>query len=140
MSYPDLTRKLLIVAGLLLLAGCRPSIDEVERPNILFFLVDDLGWKDLQCYGSDFYETPNIDAFAESAMLFTNAYSPAPVCSPSRASILTGKSPARLHLTDWTGPEKWHSYGKLKTPDFAQHMDLEEITMAEAFKENGTHV
>jgi arylsulfatase A-like enzyme len=129
--------KTVLIVCILILFECKQKEPELTRPNILFFLVDDLGWKDLGCYGSSFYETPNIDAFAANSLVFTNAYAPAPVCSPSRASILTGKAPARLHLTDWTGPAKWHSYGKLKTPDFAQHMDLEEITMAEAFKAQG---
>ena len=129
--------KSLIVIILFFILNCQPKESDSIKPNVLFFLVDDLGWKDLGCYGSTFYETPNIDAFATNSLVLTNAYAPAPVCSPSRASILTGKAPARLHLTDWTGPEKWHSYGKLKTPDFAQHMALEETTMAEAFKENG---
>jgi len=128
---------IILVFGIVTFSGCKQKIDVTTKPNVLFFLVDDLGWKDLGCYGSDFYETPNIDAFAEGSLLFTNAYSPASVCSPSRASILTGKAPARLHLTEWIGPEKWHKYGKLPTPDFAQHMELEEVTIAETFKENG---
>ncbi len=69
------------------------------KPNVVFILVDDLGWRDLQCYGSDFYETPYIDAFAATAMRFTDAYSASPLCSPTRASILTGLEPGRLHLT-----------------------------------------
>ena len=69
--------------------------------NFVFILIDDLGWADTGCYGSTFYETPHIDRLAGQGMRFTNAYAACPVCSPTRASILTGKYPARLHLTDW---------------------------------------
>jgi len=71
------------------------------KPNIVLILIDDLGWADLGCYGSTFYKTPNIDRLAAQGMRFTDAYAAGPVCSPTRASILTGKHPARLHLTDW---------------------------------------
>ncbi|MDA7664596.1 sulfatase-like hydrolase/transferase, partial [Akkermansiaceae bacterium] len=71
------------------------------RPNIIFFLVDDLGQRDVGCYGSQFHETPAIDQLAEEGMRFTNAYATCHVCSPSRASILTGKYPARTNLTEW---------------------------------------
>jgi len=69
--------------------------------NIIFFLVDDLGWRDVGSYGSSFYQTPNIDALAKEGVRFTDAYAACHVCSPTRASILTGRYPARLHLTDW---------------------------------------
>ena len=72
-----------------------------KRPNIVFFLVDDLGWKDVGCFGSEFYETPHIDQLANDGIRFTDAYAACHVCSPTRASILTGKYPARLGLTDW---------------------------------------
>src|SRR4051812_325584 len=72
-------------------------------PNILFILLDDLGWRDLGCYGSSFYETPHLDRLASQGMKFTNAYAACSVCSPTRASILTGQYPARLHLTDFLG-------------------------------------
>ena len=74
---------------------------ENPKPNVVFILIDDMGWNDLGCYGSTFYETPNIDRLAGQGMRFTNAYAACPVCSPTRAGIMTGKYPARLHLTDW---------------------------------------
>ena len=74
---------------------------EAKKPNIVFFLVDDLGWSDVGCYGSKFHETPAIDQLAKEGIRFANAYSTCPVCSPSRASILTGKYPARTTLTEW---------------------------------------
>src|SRR5690348_11671950 len=77
------------------------SATEAARPNIIFILADDLGWADLSCYGSRFYRTPNLDQLARDGIRFTQAYAACPVCSPTRASILTGKWPARLHLTDW---------------------------------------
>jgi len=70
-----------------------------KKTNIVFILADDLGWKDLACYGSDFYETPNLDAFAKTGVLFTDAYAASPLCSPTRASILTGMEPGRLRFT-----------------------------------------
>src|SRR6267378_2381854 len=79
------------------LVGAAPS----TKPNIILILADDLGWRDLGCYGSTFYETPNLDRLAAKGMRFTEAYAACPVCSPTRASILTGKYPARLHLTDF---------------------------------------
>src|SRR3954447_5434566 len=72
-----------------------------RRPNIVFILADDLGQRDLACYGSTFYETPHLDALAAAGVRFTNAYAACNVCSPTRAAILTGKYPARLHITDW---------------------------------------
>ena len=75
---------------------------EKQTPtNFVFFLVDDLGWADVGCFGSSFHETPHIDALAESGMRFTNGYAAASICSPTRASIMTGRHPARVNITDW---------------------------------------
>ena len=79
----------------------------MSKPNILFVLIDDLGWRDLACYGSEFYETPNLDRLASEGMTFTDAYAACPVCSPTRASLLTGKYPATVGVTDWIDSEKW---------------------------------
>ena len=100
------------------------------RPNFVFFLIDDLGWTDLGCYGSTFYETPNIDRLASEGMRFTNAYAACPVCSPTRASIMTGKYPARLGITQWIG-------GPNEPTPYRHYMPLEEVTIAEALKEVG---
>ncbi len=84
--------------------------EEVQKkPNIIFILVDDLGWTDLGCYGSTFYETPHIDALAQRSVQFNNAYTSSPVCSPTRASILTGKYPSRLGITDWIPGQRPHN-------------------------------
>lgn len=100
-----------------------------RRPNVVFILVDDMGWRDLGCYGSTFYETPCIDGLARAGTRFTDAYAAAPVCSPTRASILTGKYPARLDLTCWIG-------GSQDPTPYRTHLPLEEVTLGEAF---GSH-
>ena len=106
------------------------------RPNIVFILVDDLGWTDLHCFGSKFYETPNIDRLCAQGMKFTDAYSACTVCSPTRASILTGRYPARLHITDWiAGHER--PFAKLRIPDWQKHLPLETMNMARALKSAG---
>ena len=87
---------------------------EPRRPNVVFFLVDDLGWRDLGCYGSSFYQTPQIDRFANQSVRFTQAYASCHVCSPTRASIMTGKYPARLHLTDWLPGRREFNFQKLQ--------------------------
>ena len=122
------------VAGAsLALPGCGAK---KSRPNIIVILIDDLGWTDLGCYGSQFYETPNIDRLAAQGMRFTNGYAACTVCSPTRASLLTGKYPARLHLTDWI-PGHARPFAKLSVPKFNQELPLEEITIAEALKPAG---
>lgn len=73
--------------------------EKPAQPNILFILIDDLGWRDASCYGSEFYETPRIDELASRGVLYRNAYAAAPVCSPTRASLLSGKYPARVGVT-----------------------------------------
>ena len=112
-----------------------------KRPNFVFVLVDDLGWRDLGCFGSTFYETPNLDRLASQGMRFTDAYAACPVCSPTRASIMTGKYPARLRLTDWIPGrqtnEKMLRYMKVLAPEFNLQMGLDETTLAEALKEGG---
>ena len=114
-----------------------------KEPNIIFFLVDDLGWRDLAIYGSSFYETPNIDQLAKDGVRFTQAYAACHVCSPTRASILTGKYPARLQLTDWLQgrslilPRTDYDYENLKSAKFYQQLPFEEITIAEELKSNG---
>jgi arylsulfatase A len=106
-----------------------------EQPNILFFLVDDLGRHQVGGYGSSFYETPNIDQLAMDGMRFDHAYAAAAVCSPTRASIMTGKYPARLHLTDYIPGAK--PKRRLVTPKMQQGLPLEEITLAESLKAAG---
>ena len=115
-----------------------------QPPNIIFILVDDLGWKDVGSYGSTFYETPYIDALAAKGMSFTNAYAASPVCSPTRASILAGKHPVRLGTTDWFGaPQPEDVYNRktwknqLFPASYKEYLPLEEKTIAEALKEYG---
>ncbi len=106
----------------------------MNQPNILFILIDDMGWKDLSCYGSKFYETPNIDKLAKNGMIFTDAYAACPVCSPTRASILTGKYPATIGVTDWIGA---HTKGKLIDAPYIDHLPLSEYSLANALKKGG---
>jgi arylsulfatase A len=140
------TRRMFLggIAGSAAMAACAelptaklmPTPAGARKPNIVFFLVDDLGWGDFGCYGNTFHETPNIDQLAREGLKFTDAYAGAPVCSPSRACILTGKSPARLHLTQWI-PGSVYPNKKLlepKTPDF---LDLDVPTIAEILKKDG---
>lgn len=106
------------------------------RPNIVFLLVDDVGWGDFGCYGAEFHETPRIDQLAREGMMFRNGYSACTVCSPSRAAILTGCYPARLHLTDWIAGHK-QPYAKLAVPDWKIKIDHERVLLPEALKEGG---
>jgi len=122
----------LIVIVLVFWFGCKSE----HPPNILFILVDDLGWRDLKCYGSSFYETPNIDRLALQGMMFTHAYAANPVCSPTRASILTGKYPTRVGITDWI-PGLDPKDRKLLGPDDLHALPLEEITIAEVLQREG---
>ncbi len=110
--------------------------DNTARPNFLFILADDLGWSQVGCYGSDFYETPNIDSLACEGMRFTDAYAACPVCSPTRASIMTGKYPARLHLTDFIAGGEF-PYEKYVQPEWQKCLPLEEVTIAEILKTEG---
>jgi len=117
--------------------SCRVgSLRDPVRPNFIFILVDDLGWTDLGCYGSDFYETPNIDRLAKEGTLFTNAYSSASICSPSRASILTGKHPVRAGITDWI-PGNDPKNRMLIGPQDLHELPLGEVTIAEVLEEYG---
>lgn len=105
----------------------------LTRPNVIFIMVDDLGWADLGCYGNTIIETPNLDRLASQGIRFTQAYASSAVCSPNRAAILTGKYPARLHITDWIPGMVWPQ-AKLKTPGIQYELPLEETTLAEIFK------
>ncbi len=127
-------RPLLLALGVVaLFATTAPAAD---RPNFVFFLVDDFGWGDLGCYGSTFHETPNIDKLAEEGMRFTHAYSACTVCSPSRAAILTGRYPARLHLTDWIAGHG-RKNPKLLIPDWTMKIGHDLTTLPEALKDEG---
>ncbi len=131
------------------LLACTASVPErggaTERrpPNVVFVLADDLGWRDLGCYGSDFYETPRLDRLAREGLRFTQAYAACPVCSPTRASILTGRWPVRTGITDWISPqgtnqpEHWTRATRLLPAPYADRLALDELTLAEAFRAAG---
>jgi len=106
----------------------------MTKPNIIFILIDDMGWKDLSCYGSEFYETPNLDRLAADGVRFTDAYAACPVCSPTRASILSGKYPARVGVTNYIGG---HAKGKLLCAPYIDHLPSEEYSLARALAEGG---
>jgi len=136
-SRRQFCNQLASIAGFALSAGSlRGATTPFKQPNIVFFLIDDMGWADLGCYGDRFHETPNIDRLAHEGMRFTNAYAGAPVCSPSRASILTGKAPARLHLTQWI-PGTLYPYKRLLEAPTQLHLELGISTIASILKQSG---
>lgn len=106
----------------------------MTRPNIIFILIDDMGWRDLGCYGSSFYETPCLDALAREGVRFTNAYAAAPVCSPTRASVMSGKYPARVGITQYIGGK---NEGRLCDVPYLHYLPLEETSVASALREGG---
>ena len=126
-----------LIALLLTAASALHAAPAKEKPNIVFILADDLGWADLGCYGSTFYETPNLDHLAKQGLRFTDAYAAAPVCSPTRASILTGKYPARLAITDWLPGRKDKPDQKLQRPAIQAFLPPREFTLAEALRDGG---
>ncbi|MDP5169028.1 MAG: sulfatase [Bacteroidia bacterium] len=126
----------------LLMASCT-SEEPVRQPNVLFILVDDLGLRDLGYTGSSYYETPNIDRLASRSMIFTQGYAGSRVCSPARATLMTGKFTARHGITDWIGAESGESWRDLNRHDhllpaeYQHQLPQEEITLAESLKANG---
>lgn len=107
------------------------------KPNIVFILADDLGVNDLHCYGRADHKTPHLDQLASEGIRFTSAYCAQPICSPSRAALLTGKAPARLHLTTYLPGRANAKSQKLLHPEMRQALPLEEKTLAERFKVQG---
>ncbi len=132
MKYRSI-KLLVVVCTALVIFSCEKK--ETSKQNFVFILVDDLGWTDLGYSGSSFFETPNIDALKESSFQFTNAYSASSVCSPTRASILTGKHPVSLNITDWI-PGHGYDQRKLRTPQISNELPLDEITFAEVLKKH----
>ncbi len=108
-----------------------------RKPNVVMFLIDDLGWRDIGANGSTYYQTPNIDRLAREGVRFTDAYAACAVCSPTRAAVLTGKYPARLLLTDWLPDGRWPPKARLRSGRFVRELPLEEVTIAEALREAG---
>lgn len=134
---------LTLISGIILSAAFSGQISAKShfgmnsaKPNVIIVVIDDMGWKQLGCYGSGFYNSPNIDKLAESGVRFTNAYSSAPVCSPTRAALMTGKYPARLHITDFIPGNKPNNE-TLIVPDWQKFLPLEEVTIAEIMKSAG---
>jgi arylsulfatase A-like enzyme len=109
-----------------------------RRPNIVFFLIDDFGWADIACNNpATFYDTPNIDRLAARGVRFTSGYAACPVCSPTRASVMTGKNPARLHLTNFLVGNRWPEDSPITPVEWQHWLPLEETTLGDAFKAAG---
>jgi len=147
MSNRSLNRRQFIGAAVaaVTLPGCaslkknkkKPAAEPKRQPNIIFMLIDDMGYADVGCFGSTFHETPNIDRLAASGMRFTQAYAACPVCSPTRASIMTGKYPARLKLTDFLKGKKSPKDSPLLPAEYRDELPLEEVTVAEMLRGAG---
>lgn len=137
-----MTRSTILSLALLILSCCAVSVDamaaDASQTNVILILIDDLGWKDVGCYGSEYYKTANIDRLADEGMRFTDGYAACNVCSPSRAAILSGKYPARLLLTQWLPSGRWSpTKNKLREGRYLANLPLEEVTIAEAMREAG---
>ncbi|WP_430931164.1 sulfatase [Saccharicrinis sp. 156] len=138
-------RIILFPVVMFLLFSCQnqPPKKALKKPNVLFILVDDYGYTDCSVMGSKYYETPNVDRIANEGMIFTDGYAACRVCSPSRASIISGKFPARHGITDWIGAktgEAWSKKGRatqLLPPEYKHTLALEYTTLPEAMKEAG---
>lgn len=131
------SRLLLVLAAVLGLGfGHAVTAQERRPPNVIVILVDDLGWSDLGCYGSTFHHTPHLDRLAREGVRFTDAYSACTVCSPTRAALLTGKHPARLHVTDWIAGHP-RPKARLRPPNWSLRLPEGEATLASVFKGAG---
>lgn len=138
---------ILVLASLLLAiapvihAEERASAEPTARPNIVVILIDDLGQRDLSCYGSTFYETPHIDRLAREGAKFTDAYAACPVCSPTRASLMTGQWPQRVGITDYIGaaktPDAWKRNTKLLPAPYTDRLSLDTPTLAKSLNASG---
>ena len=144
--YQKIPFLLFIASMFFSLLSCQPKeVAEEASPktNVLFILADDLGYHDLSCMDSKYYETPNIDRISNEGMTFTDGYATCQVCSPSRASIMTGKFPARHGITDWIGArtgEEWRKagrYNQLLPPEYNRNLPHDDLSLAEAMKEAG---
>lgn len=107
------------------------------KPNVVFILIDDMGYADVGCFGSTLYETPNVDRLCAEGMKFTNGYAACPVCSPTRASVMTGKYPARLQLTNFIAGRRKGKNSPILPADFKLFMPQEEVTIAERLRSAG---
>ncbi len=154
-SRRDFLKTVGLSAAALAAPGCAGAFrgSRAGRPNVVFVLVDDMGWTDAGCYGSRYYETPNIDRLAARGMRFTDGYAACAVCSPTRAAVMTGRYPARLGVTDWIrsrfqggaipedkkNPTEYVGgrNNRLLCPPNALWMELDEVTIAEALKTAG---
>jgi len=129
-----------ILFPILFMVAPSSAEDQTRPPNIVLIMADDLGWKDLNCYGNPKLDTPNIDRLATQGMLFTDAYSASPVCTPTRAALMTGQSPARLNITNHASghsPNFQLPGTDLVTPTWLRHLPLERVTLAEQLKAAG---
>jgi len=136
-------RAMLFVGGSLL--GLSVSDSAETRPNFVVILCDDLGWGDLGCYGNPHIQTPNLDRLAQQGLRLTSCYSPAPVCSPSRVGLLTGRSPTRAGVVDWIPEVKALEETKSKGKEASLQADSrslvrmrsEEVMLPRLLKEAG---
>lgn len=138
MNLGLLKTKIAFTVLCLLAISC--TTDVVQKPNFLIILIDDLGSQDLGCYGQVYIQTPHIDQLASEGMRWTNAYSAAPVCSPSRAALLTGKSTARVRFTGHItaiGKHRYPEHGRIIPPDDLMYLPHEEILIPEVLKPLG---
>ena len=126
----------LLIGAVAMIGGAGVVAAGPKPLNVVLILADDLGWTDLSCYGSDLYQSADIDSLARDGMRFTANYSACTVCSPTRAALLTGKYPARLHITDWI-PGLPPENPKLIVPDFTKQLPLEETTIANVLHDAG---
>src|SRR5947209_6857004 len=124
--------RLVLLALMLLPTPSSTRADETAgKLNVVLILADDLGWADLGCYGSTFHRTPHLDRLARDGVRFTDAYAACPVCSPTRAALLTGQYPARLNLTDWLPGRPDRPDQRLLRPAIARHLPPDVPTVAE---------
>jgi arylsulfatase A len=119
------------------LASVALRAESAQKNNVVLILADDLGWSDLACYGSDLHETPHLDRLAGEQIRFNQAYAASPVCTPTRASILTGRHPARLNMTIWRENALNRGNRRLLEPVTLDALPLEETTLAEVLKQAG---
>ncbi|MEW4923861.1 sulfatase [Algibacter sp. 2305UL17-15] len=139
--YYHLKKVLSCIIVTIVFFGCKEEKKEIidnSKPNIVLIVADDMGWFDLGCYGNDFIETPNLDKLASEGILFTDGYAAAPLCSPSRASLVTGLHPISVNITEHIhGNRPAGPHQKLQTPPVSQQLDLEYTTIPEALKSKG---